>query len=321
MRLDLLKCGLLAAAAMWLVCSPVLAVQVVDDRQITVTFATSPQRIVSLLPSLTESVCALGQCARLVGVDRYSNYPAQVNQLPKMGGGLDPNIEAIMALKPDVVLMAVSSRAHERFASLGIKVVALETKSHADVRRVLDKLGQMLGLPAAQGADAVWRLIDAGVTAAAQSVPMQTKNVMVYFEVNRAPFAAGESSFIGETLNRLGAKNIVPAALGPFPKLNPEFVVHANPELIMVGDRNYVGMTDRPGWTAISAVREKRVCVFKPEDSDVLVRPGPRMADAARIMAQCLVDKAPRKLRPPANASASNQPARPAVSAPLSTAR
>jgi iron complex transport system substrate-binding protein len=280
------------------------AVQVTDDRQVTVIFAQSPQRIVSLLPSLTESVCALGQCQRLVGVDRYSNYPASVKQLPQVGGGMDPNIEAIVALRPDVVLMAVSSRAHERLAALGIKVVTLEPKNHADVKRVLEQVGQLLDIPAEEGARRVWREIDAGVSAAAQSVPVKARSTRVYFEVDRAPYAAGESSFIGETLQRLGVKNIVPSSLGPFPKLNPEFVVRANPDVIMVGDSNQLAMTERPGWSAIRAIREQRVCVFKPDESDVLVRPGPRMAEAARIMAQCLVNKAPAAKAVPASSTA-----------------
>jgi iron complex transport system substrate-binding protein len=113
----------------------------------------------------------------------------------------------------------------------------------------------------------------------------------VYFEVNSTPYAAGESSFIGETLTRLGMKNIVPAKLGPFPKLNPEYVVRANPDLIMVSVRSAQGLEQRPGWGGIRAVREGRICRFDALQSDVLVRPGPRMDEAARLMAQCLVDK------------------------------
>jgi len=268
---------------------PAHALQLTDDRGVVVTFAQPPQRIVSLLPSLTETVCELGQCQRLVGVDRYSNFPASVRALPQMGGGLDPSIEAIVALKPDVVLMATSARASERLQALGVKVVALEPKTHADVRRVLEKVGQLLGVDDAQR---VWRVIDAGVMAAAQSVPAAARGTRVYFEVNSAPYAAGEASFIGETLSRLGARNIVPASLGPFPQLNPEYVVRANPDLIMVGDSNYIGLEQRPGWSGMRALRERRLCVFTPEDSDMLVRPGPRMAEGARIMARCLADKA-----------------------------
>jgi iron complex transport system substrate-binding protein len=269
------------------------ALQLTDDRNITVTFAQSPQRIVSLLPALTESVCAMEQCQRLVGVDRYSNYPASVRRLPVLGGGLDPNIEGIVALRPDVVLLATSSRASQRLESLGIKVVALEPKSHADVRRVLKKIGVLLEIPEAQGADRLWRIIDTSVSAAAQSLPAKVRDVRVYFEVNRGPYAAGETSFIGETLTRLGVKNIVPAALGPFPRLNPEFVVRANPDVIMVGSRSMQSMAAYPGWGSIKAVREQRICVFGIDESDVVVRPGPRMAEAARIMARCLEDKAP----------------------------
>ncbi len=263
-------------------------VEITDDRGVTTKLAQSPQRIVSLLPSLAESVCALGQCQRLVGVDRYSNYPPSLQRLPQVGGGLDPNIEAIVALKPDLVLMAVSSPAAERLQALGLKVVALEPKTHADVRRVLEAVGQMLGVP---DAPRVWREIDASVSAAAQSLPTSSKKTRVYFEVNSAPYAASERSFIGETLTRLGVGNIVPGRLGPFPLLNPEFVVRANPDLIMVGDRNYVGLAARPGWAGLRAIQLNKVCVFSPAQTDVLVRPGPRMAEAARIMVQCLLDK------------------------------
>ena len=265
------------------------AVVVTDERGVAVELVRPPQRIVSLLPSLTESVCTLGACDRLVGVDRYSNWPASVRALPQVGGGIDPNVEAIVALKPDLVLLAKSSRITERLEALGIKAVVLEPRNHADVRRVLDVLARLLGTGDAQR---VWRDIDDSVTAAAQSLPESAKRTRVYFEVNSAPYAAGEASFIGETLARLGARNIVPASLGPFPKLNPEFVVRADPDLIMVGERSAVGLEQRPGWSRIKAVREGRICEFSAEEADVLVRPGPRMGEAARLMAQCLLAKA-----------------------------
>jgi len=274
------------------------AFEVTDDRGISVSFVQPPQRIVSLLPSLTETVCELGACARLVGVDRYSDFPASVKQLPQVGGGLDPNIEAIVALKPDVVLMATSSRAGERLRALGLKVLALEPKTHADVKRVLGKVGQVLGV---RDAARVWRVIDAAMQAAAQSLPQSIGNTRVYFEVNPGPYGAGESSFIGETLTRLGVKNIIPAKLGPFPKLNPEFIVRANPDVIMIGQRSLESMGQRPGWAGMRAMREQRLCVFTTAQSDTLVRPGPRMAEGARLMAQCLADKAgARRFQPTA---------------------
>jgi len=260
-----------------------------DDRGVAVTLPQSPRRIVSLLPSLTETVCELGECARLVGVDRYSNYPASVQALPQVGGGIDPNIEAVVALKPDVVLMATSSRGAQRLEALGVKVLALEPRTAADVPRVMDTLGRLLEVRDTQR---LWRTIDAGVTAAAQSLPPAARGARVYFEVSRGPYAAGPGSFIGDVLQRLGARNIVTRDMGPFPRINPEFVVRADPDLILIGERNADGLEQRPGWAKLRAVREHRICVFDPAQSDVLVRPGPRMAEAARLLAGCLAAKA-----------------------------
>ena len=278
------------AIAFAVLSAPVRELQVTDDRGVSLTLPKSPQRIVSLLPSLTETVCALGQCQRLVGVDRYSNFPESVKKLPQVGGGMDPNIEAIVALHPDVVLAALSSRWAQRLTSLGIPVFALEPKTQADVQRAMGKLAQLLEVPEGQK---LWREIDGGVNAAAQSIPTNVRGIRVYFEVNRGPYGAGEASFIGEILTRLGVKNILPAKLGPFPLINPELVVRENPELIMVGESNMDSMEQRPGWSRIRAIREHRVCLFTQAEADVLVRPGPRMAESARMMAQCLRDKAP----------------------------
>lgn len=276
----------------WAAWGPVQAFQIIDQRGVSVEFSQSPQRIVSLLPSLTEAICALDQCQRLVGVDRYSNFPAEVAKLPQLGGGLDPNIEAVVALKPDVVLLATSSRVTARLESLGLKVLALEPKRHADVHSVLVRLGQLLQIAPAQGAERAWSRIEAGMATAAQSLGPQARQHTVYFEVNRGPFAAGEASFIGETLARMGVRNIVPASMGPFPKLNPEYVVRANPGLIMIGNSSMAAMASYPGWHGIEAIRRQRICAFSREEADVLVRAGPRMAEAARLMAKCLNDKA-----------------------------
>jgi iron complex transport system substrate-binding protein len=279
----------LLALGLALCCAlPAAALQITDDRGVTVTLAASPRRIVTLLPSLTETVCELGECARLVGVDRFSNFPASVRALPQVGGGIDPNIEAIVALRPDLVLAATSSRGVERLEALGLKVLALEPRSSADAQRVMGKLGQVLEVPDAQR---IWRAIDAGVAAAAQSIPPSARKTRVYFEVSRGPYAAGPSSFLGEMLQRLGVRNIVGPELGPFPRINPEFVVRADPDLIMIGERNAQGLAQRPGWAGMRALREQRLCIFSEAESDILVRPGPRMAEAARLLARCIAEK------------------------------
>ncbi len=263
-------------------------IRVTDDRGVSVTLPASPQRIVSLLPSLTETVCELGQCHRLVGVDRYSNHPASVRALPKTGGGVDPNIEAIVALKPDLVLAATSSRGVERLEGFGLKVLALEPRNTAAARRVMGVLGEVLEVP---DAPRIWARIEAGVSAAAQSLPQRARPLRVYYEVSNGGYAAGPQSFIGELMARLGLQNIITPELGPFPRINPEYVVRADPDLILIGARNVQGMAQRPGWAGMRALREQRVCVFTADESDVLVRPGPRMAEAARLMARCIQDK------------------------------
>ncbi|KQP02434.1 ABC transporter substrate-binding protein [Pseudorhodoferax sp. Leaf265] len=266
--------------------------EVTDETGTRVHLDAPPARIVSLLPSLTETVCALGACARLVGVDRFSNWPPEVRQLPQLGGGVDPHIEAVVRTRPDLVLVSHSGRVAERLRALGLKVVVLEPKNHADVRRVLGTVGQLLGLPESAPA-AVWQRIEQGLDEAAAMLPAQARQARVYIEVSRGPYAASAGSFIGETLARLGVANVVPATLGPFPKLNPEYVVRADPDILMLANRTMQAEIDYPGWRAMRAVREQRICLFSLDDAETVVRPGPRMDQAARVMAQCLKAKAP----------------------------
>ncbi|MDH1473175.1 helical backbone metal receptor [Comamonas thiooxydans] len=280
----LLVCGLAGALSV-----AAQSVQITDARGAHVQLAKPPQRIVSLLPSLTESLCALGGCERLVGVDRYSNWPAHVKTVPVVGGGLDPNIEAIVALKPDLVLVSMASRAIARMEALGLKVVALEPRTHEEAHTVMQKIGQLLALPPTQGADRVWAAIEADLNKAAASVPEAMRGQRVYFEASRGPYAAGEKSFIGQTLTRLHLRNVVDARQGPFPRLNPEYVVKQDPDLLMAGERSWKnGMPEYPGWAQMRAVKQGAICSFTPEESDILVRPGPRMAEGAQLIARCL---------------------------------
>jgi len=257
-----------------------------DERGATVKLAAPPQRIVSLLPSLTETVCALGFCERLVGTDRYSSWPASVSALPKLGGMDDTQVERLVALRPDVVLAARSTRAVERLESLGLTVVVLEPRSQAEAKRTVATLATLMGRPE-QGA-VLWARIDQQVQRAAARVPVALRGQKVYFEVDSAPYAAGSNSFLGELLTQLGLGNIVPPALGPFPKLNPEFIVKAQPDLVMAVERNLRDMPRRPGWATLKALQTGRTCAFEATRYEMLVRPGPRLGDAAELIADCL---------------------------------
>lgn len=273
----------LTLAPLWVAAQPI---QIRDDRGTEHRLSAPPQRIVTMLPSLTETAWALGAGSRLVGVDRYSNWPAEIAKLPHLGGLDDAQIEAIAALKPDLILASTSSRAMERLEALGFSVVRLKSESHADVRRTLDLIARLLGNP--DEGSRVWARLAREIDAEASRVPASLRGQRVYFEIGGGPYAAGTTSFIGETLARLGMGNIVPPDLGPFPKLNPEYVVRAKPDLIMGVQREQAALVARPGWYALSAVRERRLCGFETPQYEMLIRPGPRMGEAARLLADCL---------------------------------
>jgi iron complex transport system substrate-binding protein len=258
----------------------------------TTDASRAPQRIVSLVPSLTEAVCSLHACARLVGVDRFSNWPAEVATLPRLGGLEDAQVERIVALRPDLVLAAPSARVVGRLRSLGIPVLTLEAKRLADTRRVLESVAVALGTPGA--GEAAWRTIEARLDAAAARVPPSLRGRRVYFEIAATPHAAGAASYVGEMLAHLHLANIVPATLGPFPQLSPEFVVRAQPDVVMATAQALAEMPRRPGWSTLAALRNGQACGYAPERFDVLVRPGPRLGEAADLLADCLVGLAAR---------------------------
>jgi iron complex transport system substrate-binding protein len=260
-----------------------------DDRGRVIVIDKAPQRIITLLPSLGEIVCELQACDRLVGVDRYSNWPERVQSLPKLGGIDDTQLEALVKLKPDLVLLARSSRVTQRLESMGIQVVALEPQNQADMRRVIQLIAGALHLPQSQErAQALWQNIQQKLDAAALRVPAKAKGMRIYFEAGSGYFAAGETSYIGETLRRLGLVNVVTPSMGAFPQVNPEFVVKANPQIIFMGERTATDLQSRPGWNRIDAIAQQRICSFTPAQSDIIVRSGPRIPDAAELMVACL---------------------------------
>ncbi|WP_311223605.1 MULTISPECIES: helical backbone metal receptor [unclassified Acidovorax] len=262
-------------------------IRIADDRQQTLELPRPALRIVSLQPSLTETVCALGACDRLVGVDRHSNWPAAVRQLPQVGSLAEANIERIVALKPDLVLLRPRNRVAERLEALGIKVLALDARTHADMRRHMELVAQAIGQPGA--GEALWRRTDAALDAAKARVPAAWKGRRVYFELHGGAAAASEASFIGETLTRLGLRNVVPAQLGLYPKLGPEYVVRADPDLLIThAGRGAPPPAARPGWGAIPALRAGRLCRIGETHFDVLVRAGPRIDEAAMEILACL---------------------------------
>lgn len=261
-----------------------------DDLGRNVSFERPPARIVTLAPVLTEIVCALDACDRLVAVDRFSDWPASVRTLPKAGGLDDTPIETVVRLAPDLVLVSRATRATPRLAQLGLRTFAVEGERFADIARMIALVGDVLGAP--DRASALVRRLDAEVAAIATERRL-ARAPTVFFEIDGGPYAAGPDSYIGELLERLGARNIVPRSLGAFPRVNPELVVRANPDVLVVAGDALGTLATRPGWSALRAVREQRVCSFAPPARDAVMRPGPRVAEALRAIADCLARTAP----------------------------
>jgi iron complex transport system substrate-binding protein len=260
------------------------AAPVTDDRGVAVDLAKAPHRIVTILPSLAEIVCALGACERLVGVDDYADWPAPVRALPRVGG-VDPDVERIVALHPDLVLLPSGSPVLARLQAMQVPVYGVDLKTLADLRRTMLNIGTLLQVG---GAPVLWDRIERGIAGAARRLPPDAHGTTVYFEVSSGPYAASASSHIGELLARLGLVDIVPASLGSVPKLNPEFVVRADPQVIVVAAGVVQPVAQRPGWDRIRAVRDGRVCELSREQSDIVVRLGPRLAEAAHVLTGCL---------------------------------
>jgi iron complex transport system substrate-binding protein len=264
-----------------------------DSAHHELRFERPPERVASLLPSLTETVCELQECARLVVVDRYSNWPDSVGRLPKAGGLEDLEMEQIVAARPDVVMLTHEPRVLERLRGLGLVVFEFEAESYADIARNVTLVGQLLGIP--ERAQRLNQQIERSVreVALAARSRLAGRTPSVYFEVDPAPYGAGAQSFIGEMLGRVGVRNILSPDLGPFPEINPEYVVRANPDVIFISPAEAPYLVHRPGWEQIRAVRERRICSFPPEVRDTIVRPGPRVAAGFKALSECLVRVAP----------------------------
>ena len=249
---------------------------VTDDLGRKVTVKVEPMRVISVLPSNTETICALGACSKLIGVDTFSDFPAQVTKLPRVGGLYDPNIEAMIALKPDLVVVSKYGKLAEPLTRAGINVVAVNPESYDDIFTKTLLLGKILNrqTQAQQVITTVKREV--------ARVEVLTRNVkskpLTYFEIDPTPYSIGPNSFMGVLLTKAGARNVIPAALGDFPKVDPELIVKSNPALILGVDLKTV--QGRPGWKAIQAVKTGRVVEIPMDLNTVLGRPGPRIGQA-----------------------------------------
>lgn len=260
----------------------------------TVALAASPQRIVSTAPSITEMLYALGLGDRVAGVTNYCHYPPEARLKPKIGDYASPNLEAIAALKPDLVILPdAPARLAERVRAMRLKAVEVNQDDIAALYNSIRIVGVATGTEA-QAA----RLIDAirgkleQVRKRASSLP----RTRVMFVVGRTPnrldglVVAGKASYLNEIIETAGGENVFRDAPSQYPSVSLEEVLSRNPAVIVdIGDmadtvnvtaehqRQVVDLWQRMG--SLAAVKQHRVFAVA---SDIFVVPGPRIVDAAQ---------------------------------------
>jgi iron complex transport system substrate-binding protein len=255
----------------------------------TTSAGAAPARMVSLAPSITETLFALGAGDRVVAVSDYCDYPPDVQRLPRVGSFNAPSVEAVLAARPDVVIGAPSPGNHESVLTmqrLGIRVEIVDPERLADLPAVTRKIAAIAGVP-----DAGERL----VARMAREMDAVRKRVAgapkprALMLVGQDPLiAVGPESFLGEMLVEAGAVNLAPAGQA-WPRLNVEVVIAADPEVIVdCSMGTEAGTATLAYWTrfpSITAVKTKRVHPFRSFEA---LRPGPRLALALEELARVL---------------------------------
>ncbi|HEY8393830.1 MAG TPA: cobalamin-binding protein [Thermaerobacter sp.] len=265
---------------------------ITDDAGRKVTIAERPERIVSLAPSNTEILFAIGAGDRVVGVDSFSDYPAEAAKLPKVGGLTDTNFEQIVALEPDLALTVGGTEEQvKRLEELGIPTVVIQPATLEDVLERIELVGRLVD--AQEGAARVVRdmrdRIEA-VRAKIAGIP-DDRRVRVFYEVWHDPLmTAGPGGFIHDVITAAGGINIAADAGNPWPQISLETVVAKDPQVIIVPrslESSYQELKagKRKGWEGITAVRDGRIYAI---DDNIISRPGPRLVDGLEQIARWL---------------------------------
>ena len=264
---------------------------VVDRLNRTIRFTKAPRRIVSLLPSTTELMFAIGAGHQMVGSTDHCNYPVAAMTLTRIGGGMlhDISRETILSLNPDLILCKWDSQQPliEPFDRLNIPVVAVGSDSLAELIGEATLLGRVTGHEAEASSlieNMKRRLV--ALTSLVDSIPMERRRRTFYEVWDEPLMTAGPKSFIGELMEMGGMKNIFSDTLVGYPKISEEVVLDRDPEVILAPSthRSKVSLeilAKRQGWDRITAVRDRQVFLI---DGDQVSRCGPRMLDALEEM-------------------------------------
>jgi iron complex transport system substrate-binding protein len=259
-----------------------------------------PTRIVSTAPSITEMLYALGLGDRVVGVTIYCHYPPEATKKPKIGTYIDPNLEVIASLKPDLVIIQKNPvQLQAKLERLGLHVLEVKHDNIAEVFESIAAIGK------AAGAESTAAELNARLRRDLDQIHNRVANLpptTTMFVVGRAPariediIVTGRASYLNDVIQVAGGRNIFTDSIAPYPKVGIEEILARDPEVIIdMGDMtDTVGVTDErkrsvvalwDRYPSLRAVKNHRVYAVA---SDIFVVPGPRMIDAAREFARML---------------------------------
>lgn len=259
----------------------------------TVTIETTPQRIVSLAPSNTEILFAVGAGSQVVGRDEFSDYPPEAASISSIGGSFgEYNVEAILALEPDLVLAAEINPPElvQQLEDLGLTVYYIGNPT--TLEEMYANLETAAGLTGHDASELVDSL-KARVAAVDEKIAPLSSRIPVFYEIDATdpskPWTYGPGTFGDLLISRAGGYNIGGIASDPYPQISIEQVVAANPSVIILGDSMW-GVTaeavkERPGWETLPAVQSDSIYPF---DDNLVSRPGPRLVDGLEQLAKLL---------------------------------
>ena len=267
----------------------------IDGEGRSIVLAGPAQRIVSLAPSNTEILYAIGAGDQVVGRDEFSDYPAEAKDLPSVGGSMgEYDFEAIAALEPDLVLATAINTPNQVKAleELGITVYMLPNPDDLDgLYANLTTVGQLTGHETET--QVLVDSLKARVQVVLEKVAISSYLPAVFYELDGTdpakPWTAGPDTFMSKWISLAGGRNVGDEMDSSWAQISQEALIVANPEIILLGDAAY-GMTPeqvaaRPGWDAIAAVESGKILVF---DDNLISRPGPRLVDALETLARLL---------------------------------
>lgn len=261
---------------------------VTDDLGRTLVFARPPDRIVSLIPAVTEVLFAIGAGESVAGRSRWDDYPPEVLNLPNLGDAVRPSTELVLAHRPDVVILFAGSDnepAVREFERLGIPSLAVALNTLPDFERTVGRLGLLTGRTEAAEA------LLTGVRRELRRVKELTRHLpprSVYYDIWYPPaITIGAGSYLDSLIAIAGGRNIFSDLASPSPQVSLEAIAERDPEVILYPltaepAGRQTPPTKRPGWNAVRAVREGSV---RTVDADIVHRLGPRIGQAAAILA------------------------------------